>query len=292
MSHSEENIICPNCGFRASQNYCAQCGQETHLHKETFWGLVMHFIGHYFHYDSKFWQTMKALWFSPGKLTLAYMNKKRMRYIPPVSLYIFISAVYFLLALSLRSEHLAIKKSTGQNKKGIVQVTSAKKDDGIIYTYKKDTADKSAATEFIEKKIALIESEHGDTKKYFQEKLNHDFPKLFFLMIPLMAVLLKLLFARRKPFQFIDHVIFSLHYQTFFFSVILLRLIRINDTVDSITDLLLAVIVSWYMVRAMKNVYKIGNIRSILNTIALVLGYGFFFGIIITAYFLITLALV
>ena len=111
-------------------------------------------------------------------------------------------------------------------------------------------------------------------------------------MIPVMAMLLKLLFARRKPFMFIDHVIFSLHYQTFFFSVILLRLIKINDTVDNITDLFLALIVFWYMVKSMKNVYKIGYVRSILNTITIALGYGLFFGIIITAYFLITLALV
>lgn len=45
---------CPNCGYSASGNYCANCGQQTQLHKDTFWGLIGHFAGHYFHYDSKF----------------------------------------------------------------------------------------------------------------------------------------------------------------------------------------------------------------------------------------------
>ena len=152
MSQHTESMICPNCGSVASDNYCAHCGQENHLHKETFWGLVAHFIGHYFHYDSKFWQTMKALWFSPGKLTLAYMNKKRMRYIPPVSLYIFISAVYFLLALSFHSTHLPIKKTTAGAKKGMISVTPANQEESITYSNKKDSADKSGATDFFEKK--------------------------------------------------------------------------------------------------------------------------------------------
>jgi hypothetical protein len=101
MSHANEKIICPNCSSEASGNFCSQCGQETHLHKETFAGLVAHFFAHYFHYDSKFWMTLKALWFSPGKLTIAYWNKQRMRYIPPISLYIFVSAVFFLVSFSV-----------------------------------------------------------------------------------------------------------------------------------------------------------------------------------------------
>ena len=74
---------CPNCGYPATGNYCASCGQQNHLHKDTFWGLISHFTAHYFHYDSKFWKTIKALIFSPGTLTLAYQQKKRQRYIPP-----------------------------------------------------------------------------------------------------------------------------------------------------------------------------------------------------------------
>ncbi|RYY20354.1 MAG: DUF3667 domain-containing protein, partial [Chitinophagaceae bacterium] len=96
MDHPE-SITCPNCGFQAERNFCAECGQATHLHKETFVGLVLHFIAHYFHFESKFWVTVKHLISRPGSLTLAYINKKRASFIPPISLYIFISAVFFLL---------------------------------------------------------------------------------------------------------------------------------------------------------------------------------------------------
>ena len=73
MSYNKDKVIvCPNCGYEANYNYCAQCGQETHLHKDTFWGLVTHFVSHYFHYDSKLWTTVKTLVAKPGELTLAY----------------------------------------------------------------------------------------------------------------------------------------------------------------------------------------------------------------------------
>ena len=91
-NHNEEKR-CPNCGHIADLNYCPQCGQATHLHKDTFWGMVVHFVGHYFHYDSKFWQTLKDLVKHPGKLTVAYWEKKRARYLPPISLYIFVRCV-------------------------------------------------------------------------------------------------------------------------------------------------------------------------------------------------------
>src|ERR1044072_8511954 len=130
MSHHNQEIICPNCGFKASHNYCAQCGQETHLHKDTFWGLVMHFIGHYFHYDSKFWKTVKALLTKPGKLTVAYWNKQRMRYIPPVSLYIFLSAVFFLILYLTGASHKALYKDA-KNDVIIYNSDSSKRADSI-----------------------------------------------------------------------------------------------------------------------------------------------------------------
>src|SRR5690349_6105601 len=104
--HNSEpsEIICPNCGYHADRNYCAQCGQPTHLHEESFWGMVMHFVGHYFHYDSKFWKTLVTLWFKPGVLTQAYLQKQRMRFIPPISLYIFITAVFFLVMFSVKHD--------------------------------------------------------------------------------------------------------------------------------------------------------------------------------------------
>lgn len=89
---------CLNCGNVVESHYCSYCGQPNLELKEPFWGFIGHSIGHYFHFDSKFFQTLIPLLTKPGQITLDYLEGRRARYIHPVSLYIFVSIVYFLVA--------------------------------------------------------------------------------------------------------------------------------------------------------------------------------------------------
>ena len=270
MPHTNEHIVCPNCGFKTTHNYCAQCGQETHLHNDTFWGLVVHFIGHYFHYDSKFWQTIKTLWVSPGKLTLAYRDKQRMRYIPPISLYIFISAVFFLSTYMGGSEgliQLAHKEKTSN--------TSKVKGDfvDISLNEPKLAEEPTPTVNYLEKKQQRIIEEHGSMGKFFIEKTNHNIPKIFFFMIPVMAAILKLLYRKRKDVAFIDHTIFAIHYHSFWFSIFIIGLIHFPTDFKLWIYLALFTTASAYMVMALHNVYKTSIARAILKTCTMVVLY-------------------
>ena len=294
MSHSSDTIICPNCGTLAADNYCPHCGQETHLHKETFWGLVMHFIGHYFHYDSKFWQTIKALWFSPGKLTVAYVNKQRMRYIPPISLYIFISAVYFLLSITFHHEKDKVKRVTtlGSSAAAVHSLRSSldslDKDEDMQVAVAQDS---SGISRFFSSKSEKIKAEHGNINKFFREQLNHNYPKIFFFMIPVMALILKLLFVRRKTAFFVDHAIFSLHFHSFWFSSLLLTVFPVPLAVTSILQLLLFVLAAIYMTIALHKVYNIKWFRSVVYTFTIGLGYALTFLIAIIVFAVVVFAM-
>ena len=273
MSDSDKTIICPNCGFHTVGNYCSECGQKTHLHKETFWGLVMHFVGDYFHYDSKFWLTIKALWFSPGKLTIAYWNRQRMRYIPPVSLYIFISAVYFLLSFNSKNDWVKIddnsKKTTTRRSSSQISI--------------KNTPN-SQLDNFINGKFEKINKEYGDASGFIMEKVNHNLSKLFFFMIPVMAMLLKLLFMRRKDLFFVDHAIFSLHYHSFWFSLFMLDLFNYPMNIKLFITFIFQLIAAYYLIVAMHNSYKINWSRAIFTGFTLAFGYILALAIIFLAY--------
>ncbi len=276
MSHNE-TLVCPNCGFHATGNYCSQCGQETHLHKETFWGLVTHFIGHYFHYDSKFWQTMKALWFSPGKLTVAYWNKQRMRYISPVSLYIFISAVYFLLALSMPSKRTLVDFKENKTGKDTVAEAQTKTNSLTVATGSK-------FDQYVTSKFRKIEERHGDYNDFLNETITHNLPKIFFFMIPVMALILKLLFIRRKTTFFVDHAIFALHYHSFWFSLFLIENFPFSKGLQGTLYAISFFIAGYYMVRAIHNVYGAKWGRAILNTFVLGISYAILLGVIMLIY--------
>ncbi len=99
--HKEEN--CLNCGLPLMGKYCAECGQKAFLHKDSFWHMTLHFVGDYFHYDSKFWTTLKTLFTKPGLATLEYIHGKRAKYLNPVQLYIFVTTVFFLLFFAFSS---------------------------------------------------------------------------------------------------------------------------------------------------------------------------------------------
>ncbi|HEX3935777.1 MAG TPA: DUF3667 domain-containing protein [Puia sp.] len=94
--HLRHDKTCLNCGTIVEERFCTHCGQENLEPKET----VGHLIGHFFedltHFDGKFFVTVKDLIFRPGFLTREYVAGRRMTYLNPIRMYIFVSALFFL----------------------------------------------------------------------------------------------------------------------------------------------------------------------------------------------------
>lgn len=63
--------------------------------------LLLHFFKDFTHYDSKFFRSVRLLFFHPGMLPLAYYEGKRSGYLNPVRMYVFTSAVFFLVFYTL-----------------------------------------------------------------------------------------------------------------------------------------------------------------------------------------------
>jgi len=102
VSHGKERKEknCLNCNAQVNGRYCSICGQENIEPKETLWQLTTHFFYDIFHYDGKFLSTLKTLLFRPGLLTREYVRGRRMRYLHPIRMYIFTSAVFFIIFIS------------------------------------------------------------------------------------------------------------------------------------------------------------------------------------------------
>lgn len=88
---------CLNCNFVVEQRYCPNCGQENTISTKSFHHIFIHFFEDLTHYDNAFWRTIFYLFFKPAALTKAYLSGKRLSYLVPVRLYIFISFITFLL---------------------------------------------------------------------------------------------------------------------------------------------------------------------------------------------------
>lgn len=170
--------ICKNCETKLDDGFkfCPSCGQE---HKDKvvhFKQFILDFLGDYFTFDSLIIRSVRPLLFNPGFLTKEFIAGRRVRYIPPLRMFIFISIVFFLV--------LGPVEQTGQ-----IEGTE--------------------------------ESEFLDS--YF----NVWFPRLFFLLLPLFALFLYMLF--RKPGRFyLTHFIFSVHLHAFIFVLLTIMVVLID----------------------------------------------------------------
>lgn len=97
--HRRKTNVCPNCGtiLKPDFEFCPTCGQENHSLKIPIGHLVYEFVESIFHFDTKVWNTLKAIFTHPGRLTNDFVAGKRARYVPPARLYVFVAFFFFLM---------------------------------------------------------------------------------------------------------------------------------------------------------------------------------------------------
>ena len=88
---------CLNCNHVVDLRFCPNCGQENTDTRKSFHHLFIHFFEDLTHYENAFWKTIRNLVLKPAALTKEYLSGKRLSYLAPVRLYIFISIVTFFL---------------------------------------------------------------------------------------------------------------------------------------------------------------------------------------------------
>lgn len=116
MSHKSpirKDKTCLNCNHVVAERFCPNCGQENTDTRKTFYHLFVHFFEDLTHYENAFWKTIRNLLFKPASLTREYLSGKRLSYLAPVRLYIFISFVTFLtINLIANPEELEKEEAT------------------------------------------------------------------------------------------------------------------------------------------------------------------------------------
>jgi len=72
---------CLNCGHSVSDEFCPHCGQKTDTARITPHSLIKNdILGSIWHVETKFFNTLKDIFFRPGKTAMDYISGKRIRY--------------------------------------------------------------------------------------------------------------------------------------------------------------------------------------------------------------------
>jgi hypothetical protein len=92
----DDSKYCENCKAPLSGPFCANCGQEADSTLKYFWVVILHLLDDIFSFDSRASRTLVPLIARPAFLTNEYFAGRRVHYVPPLRLYLFISIVFFI----------------------------------------------------------------------------------------------------------------------------------------------------------------------------------------------------
>lgn len=102
---------CNNCGTILTGKYCHACGQSGHMHRSLL-HMFEELLHGLFHFDTKVWRTLPALILRPAKLTREYIEGKRMSYVSPLALFLFlIFLMFFVFSLTEKELNKAFLNS-------------------------------------------------------------------------------------------------------------------------------------------------------------------------------------
>jgi hypothetical protein len=86
---------CENCGSPLYGEHCYACGQPTKGLVRHFSSILGDFFDTVFNIDSRVLRTIGPLLYNPGYLSLEYFAGRRVRYVTPMRLFLFLSLVAF-----------------------------------------------------------------------------------------------------------------------------------------------------------------------------------------------------
>jgi hypothetical protein len=94
----KHTIKCPNCEkeFEEGFEFCPHCGQKA-KEELTLGVLFYNTIANYFSFDARFLKSFIPLMFKPGYLPKKFLEGKRLLFLHPAQMYLFISVIFFFL---------------------------------------------------------------------------------------------------------------------------------------------------------------------------------------------------
>jgi hypothetical protein len=100
-----EPSVCSNCGEELHGDYCHRCGQPGRHYRMPLRELVTDLLQDLLTLDSRLFRSVVPLLLRPGFLTREFNEGRRIRYIPPLRLYLFVSVLFLvLLAVALTQD--------------------------------------------------------------------------------------------------------------------------------------------------------------------------------------------
>ncbi|MBD0822797.1 DUF3667 domain-containing protein [Aestuariibaculum marinum] len=241
---------CRNCENRFEQgfDFCPYCGQKSN-DQLTVSVLFYNTISNYFSVDARFFKSFIPLMIKPGYLAKRFVEGKRLLYLHPAQMYLFISVVFFFLFSFISRKQVETVNKVLEKKEipvvvhdslktqiidSLRNVTTTKYIDKNDFSFDGRTVDSLIAIDAPKEAIFQamgVNSDAGFFKrriyaqilKFYKQRnggsilqaFYDSIPIAMFFLLPIFAFILKLLYYKKVPFSY--NLVFSLYFFAFVF---------------------------------------------------------------------------
>jgi len=275
---------CANCGQLLAGKFCENCGQLASNFHKPIWTLSKDIMSDAFSVDGRIARTLPKLMFSPGLVTRAYLEGKRARYVPPFRLFLLASLIFFftlfamgdrvgwgddLYVLPLPNGGYSITFGTpdllGGDETGDISALSTEDIKALLETeISKEAAPNTDQAEYVDMAVRILENQREITRG-----IERWVPRLSILILPLMTLFLTLVYAWVRRIYVYDHIITSLHFQSF--AYILGALIMVAGFFVGGIAAWALLFIPVYIYRQLRVIYGSGRITSGIRTLMLLI---------------------
>jgi hypothetical protein len=280
---------CDNCGALVTQKYCGACGQRLEPPVHSLWHFTQAALEDVTHADSRLWRTLAALMLKPGFLTREFFAGRRARYLPPVRLYLVLSALFFLWASVSPSQQKLLQISVsdhGAPSAAMTPLQGAKDSKALCAPGESREQCAQRVCHNAEYqgpwRDLVVTRGHQlcvrtvlDGGKSEREAILHSVPRAMFLFLPLLAGAMMLMYWWPRHY-YVEHLLLFLHNHAFVFLLLLLvglvsalltglasapppALQKLAHGVSELVNLAVTLYIAWYAYRSMRVVYGQGR---------------------------------
>jgi hypothetical protein len=190
--------------------YCAACGQRRLTsHDLTLRGFAHETFQELTSIDGRLWNTVVTLVIHPGKLARDYFDGRGGRYMKPLSLFVLLNLVFFLVQPHTGLMQWHLRTYLGNDKDfGAMQAVNVKRLDRAF--------ESEAQRERYGNPPRPAQVESAELfEAHFEDALQDLKKSMLIIGIPVFALVLSVLYAFQHR-RFAEHLVFSSHFWAFF----------------------------------------------------------------------------
>ena len=261
---------CQNCSAPIQGDYCYRCGQSSADFDLPAAEFAKEFASEAFSLDSRLRLTMKPLFLKPGAVPQEYVAGHRARFVPPIRLYIFATFTMFLM-LTLGGG-LNVGTSTLDDAASSPGDSVSVSDERAIDAEPLEPAEGGFGDRLADRVVEGLRGIQEDPEP-FSDELQDRLPTAVFLLLPVFALLLKLVHRRRL---YVHHIVFSVYHHSFVFFVVafvaLPQAMRLPEAFDSLGFAVLSIPV--YLFLGMRRFYEESWLKTFAKFVFVSVTYG------------------